>query len=379
MSDNSPSTLGAEFEGVIGSRDEISAKLGIGSSRNSNKYYSSVTRDASVESFTTNIGMTSKLFLGNSLLRNSFARRNDSVSGYEIVTNPLPMSDMRKVIENVISTQVQLGEIFSERSSIHLHVGFPRGFIFYKTAVALALRVEPLLFKIAGMGRPYRGQSNNSAYARPMASPPAVKLSDSNMVAILSPQSAIEADTEHKFWNRYGGIRAGDRDRYNPLRYFATNVFSTQLRGTMEFRMFNFCSSSKFVEGCASLVRMLADLMIRIDIPTAQQITELSIFDENDNSEYIDLLYEIIALSKYYNSEFPMEARDVEAVLDIIRTTPQPLFSRDVILSHIKSPRITLGEAKEFGLTVMHESKAKEPGIVDIHTFNNSSRTLIGA
>jgi hypothetical protein len=374
MPGNLPNTLGAEFESVITTREEMIRLLKLEANRSSD--YRSVTRDASVESPAIRVGQNSCLFMGNKLLRENIRNRGENItSGYEIVTYPLEMIDMRRVISQTINIQVGLGEIFSERSSIHIHAGFPEGLIFLKSAVALGLKIEPLFFKIAGMGSKFRGYSNHAAYCRPLALPPAVKLVDSPKLALLSPKSAIEAEDEESFWGKFG-IRSGDRERYNPLRYMGINVFSILLRGTLEFRFFNYCSISKYVEAVAALSQFTSDLMLRLPLSVIESITEVSIFEANPDDRYHSLLDEIVRIGVDYNSELQMKKRDVKNIHELIEKTPQPLFENKPILSHIQNGRISLGDARTFQLEIV--DSAEPPGIVDIHNFSRSDRKLLG-
>lgn len=375
MPDNIPYTLGLELESVIASREDMIKALKLESKKS--PHIKSVTRDASVESPLCNIGETSSLFLGNKLLRDGMRRRNPVVCGYEVVTYPLEMDVMRQVINQTINMQVRMGEIFSERSSIHVHAGFPEGLIFSKGAVAMGLKVEPLFYKIAGMGSTFRGITNHSAYCRPLALPPAVRLTDSDKLAILNPEASLSSDSSNRFWNCFG-IRPGDRERYNPLRYFGINVFSTLLRGTLEFRFFNFCTVSKYVEAIASLAQFVTDLALRVPLEVWNTIPQVSIFSKNKDSDYNLIMDCLLDLGWYYNSELPMKVSDIKNVRELIFKTPQPDFFNEPILSHINSGRITLGEAKEFGLEIIEEGDAQPAGIVDIHTFNNSNRELLG-
>jgi len=370
--DNTPETVGLEFESVIRSRDSVNKLL---SSARRNKSISAVTRDASVESTGVQIGDNTTIFLGSSVLRNSLRRRESIVTGYEIVTNPLDIDTMRKVILDMINLQVKMGEIYSARSSIHVHAGFPSGLIFYKSAVALGIKIEPLLYKLAGMGSEFRGVKNNSAYCRALSLPPAVRLADSPSLAVLSPLSAISSPSYESFWGCFG-IFSGDTERYNPLRYMGINVFSSILRGTMEYRFFNYCSISRYVESITRLCQFITDLMIRVPLETSKNIHQVSIFDGNSDGNYRDLLSEIVRIGRYYNSEFPIDTYDMENIYEIIDKTPQPIFEDKVVTSHILKARIKLQDAIRFGLQII--DSAEDPGIVDIHNFTKQDRKLIG-
>jgi len=373
MRDNHPGTVGAEFESVITSRDAISDT--INRSKQLLLGIRSITRDASVESPTARIGNSTSVFLGSQQLRGTIKRTGNVTAGYEIVTNPMPLGDMRKVIAQTINLQVRMGEIYSPRSSIHIHVGFPNGLIFRKIALALGKAVEPIFYKIAGMGGNFRGATNHSAYCRPIALPPAIALADSDKVALLRPDKALSSYGENSFWN-YMGISSVERDRYIPIRYMGINIYSTLMIGTMEFRFFNYSSVSRHVEAVAGLSQFITDLMIRIPLDVAISCASLSIFKSNSDQDYIDALREMLALGKRYGSEYTLSDVDYENILDLIRATPQPVFEDKPILSHVSRSKVTLEMARQYGLDIVDH--AEPSGFIDIHTFNQSNRCLIG-
>jgi hypothetical protein len=370
---NVPRTLGIEFESIILTKEEMQILTKSGFLPPNT--LRAVTRDASVESTKYVFGRGCEMFGGNRMIRNSFGGNLPTqVMGYELVTYPLEIAEMREAIIKIVNLQVRYGEIFSKRSSIHVHTGFPNALIFHKTALALGLKVEPLFYKIAGMGNEYRGVINNSAYCRPLALPPAAPLSDSSKQAILDPLGAIEADSTGLFWGKMG-IREGDTDRYNPLRYFGINIFSTLIRGTLEFRFFNFCTVSKYVCAVTSLCRLVSDIMQRTSFQYIDRIPQVSIFEENPEHVYHSILDSIVEMGYYYDVEFPMDQDDINIIKELIYNTPQPVFRKAVISSHVKTGRISMSDARRFGLEIVNN--AEPANILDIHNFENSDHCLL--
>lgn len=373
MFNNLPDTIGLEFEGTAKTREDMYSKLPIANERRN--LIITVTRDASVEGKLKCLTDFTRVYTGNRLLSGCLRGSETIISGYEMVTRPLSLETMRLVVKNVINTQAKVGDLFSPRSSIHVHVGFPSGLIFLKSAVALGLRVEPLLFKIAGMGRPYRGSINQSAYCRPLNLPPAVRIIDSDLCAVLDPVGALESDNIEGFWNKFG-INLGEGDRYIPVRYTGFNVYSIKIRGTLEFRFFNWCDKSKYVESVVSLCQFLADLAVRISVKDALAIRNVSIFEVNDNSTYSKMLMDLIEIGSFLGVEHTISPEDVDILLEIIEKTEQPVFSRDIVMSHIAMSKIRLRDAKLFGLKLI--STAKPANIIDIHNIDEIDTTLLG-
>lgn len=373
MLGNTPITLGVELESVISNRDLFLDIL----TRNSvlSKYVLSVTTDASVESVTCRVGSNSKLFLGSSLLNKRLVQRDQSVSGYELVTKPLQLETMRSVINHAVNLQVKMGEIFSPRSSIHVHAGFPAGLIFYKSAVAMGLFVEPLLFKIAGMGEDYRGAINNSAYCRPLALPPVIPIDGGDTYfAKVSPEMALDSANVNDFWNCFA-ISPEERNRYVPIRYMGVNVYSILLRGTLEFRFFNFCTVTRHIQAVVALCQTIADLTMRVPLHVLRSLDRLSIFEKNSDESYVEILNTILRLASEYNSEFQMVHADIENIAELIRITPQPVFVDAPIATHVKNARISGSTAKFFKLPIV--TNAKPAGIIDVHNFRMSDRKLL--
>jgi hypothetical protein len=116
--------------------------------------------------------------------------------------------------------------------------------------------------------------------------------------------------------------------------------------------------------------------MIRVPLDTIADLPSVSIFEKNPAVIYHKLLDCILYMGKYYNSEFPIESREIESLRELIDNTPQPVFSREPVLSHCRGGRIGIYDASRFGLQLVNS--AVESGHIDIHNFAESDRKLIG-
>lgn len=367
MNDNTADTIGIEVEGVTQSREKVSSLL-----NNVPRDWITITRDASVESVARSYSENISIFMGNSLLRTNLltSRQSEMVAGYEIVTNPLRRGRMKEAVTLILTGLRQGGEIFSPRSSIHYHVGFPYAHIFLKSAVQMGLKMEPLLFKIAGMGRAYRGAINNSAYARPLRSPPAIKRSDAPGFVVLNPADSINSDNDTTFWARFG-IRPNENGRYVPLRYFGINVYSILLRRTIEYRVCNYTWNVSHATAVAEFCQCISDLMVRLPLSVIDSIPDISIFDSNSETDYLNLLDHINMLSSKYRSPYSISPEANYALAELISTTPQPVFSRDVIKTHLETYSLN---GKSCGLECI--DGATDPGVVSIHNFSKTDTSL---
>lgn len=372
---NWPSTIGLEFESIINTREHISELLPYDFSNGDHPIYA-VTRDASVEAKYLQVGKNTSIYLGRQSLRNGVKKKSPPYTGgFEIVTKPLSKTEMRDTICKIVNAISRGGEIFSPRSSIHVHIGYPRGFIFLKTAMALGLKVESLMYKIAGMGMHYRGETNRSAYARALANPPVVRATNSKLY-LLDPAGARDSSNMMDFWQKLGLDYRIEHNRYTPLRYFGLNIYSVLLRGTMEWRYFNFSFSPKKVQAVTSLCQFITDLMVRVPLDVIEGLPNISIFSKNSNASYIELLNELISLGDLYRSEFDMSPMDIRLIEDLIYETPQPVFEKKNILTHLDS--YVIDHRRAAGYKLKEVSKADAPGIISIHNFETLNHSLIG-
>lgn len=369
---NTPQTTGLEFEGVTVTKEVMDYQI----KRDPilSRTIRCVTRDASVESkaITTKNGVT--IFTGNNLIRNAgISDTYNIVLGYEAVTEPLEIDTIRSTIKAMTALQHRLGDIYSPRSSVHVHVGFPNGLIFLKGAVRLGEKVEPLMYKLAGMTREFRGLKNDSAYCRSLSNPPAIRLSDRRGAAILNMGQAKSAKTIDEFWASFG-ISTSERNRYTPLRYLAINVFSILLRGTLEWRFFGYSDVAAHTEAVTSLCRYVSELMIKLPLDTINSIPQLNLFSENHDGDYIDLLNALVKLGRRYRTQLNISVDDYYNLIFLIENTPQPILSSKPTLTHLKEYEMSFGRATSYGLNFVEE--AKYPDIVDIHTFEKTERIL---
>lgn len=369
---NLANTLGLEIEGVTLNRNVVS-NLMKPNEDNASSGIKMVTRDASVESIARQLTSNMSIFMGNQFIRKNMKRSpNDVVIGYEIVTHPMDRSKMRQTVRNIMSTLNSHGEIYSPRSSVHVHTGFPYGLIFMKSAVALGLKVEPLLFKLAGMGNEYRGSINKSAYARPLCSPPSVKTVDKRWLC-LDPVGALDAENETEFWGKFG-IQPSETGRYIPLRYFAINIYSVLLRGTMEYRFFNYTPIARYIHAVVELCQFLSDLMIRVSLDDIAQLPSMSLFDANSNSSYAAMIKALDDLGDEYDSDFRISPDGMESLYELLLITPQPIFSRTPVKTHLADYAILDEKIIQMLPPVI---QPVDPGIINVHNFSEADRSML--
>src|SRR5690349_19448893 len=169
-------TLGMEFEGTGLSRTVVNA--GVVSPVN-NRFAQkgpvlTLGKDASVE-FTAEFIR----FQEGSLLTSTHTKEVRRISrfgnsdyrqvlGYELITVPLEMPVFAPVVYETMFRLLGQGDFSSKRASTHVHVGFPHNLKFMKNLLRVCLTVDPVLFRLGGMGGEFRGNFNLACYARPL-------------------------------------------------------------------------------------------------------------------------------------------------------------------------------------------------------------------
>ena len=142
--------------------------------------------------------------------------------------------------------------------------------------------------------------------------------------------------------------------------------------------MFNASHNSRYIEAAISLCQHIADIMQRIPLDVADSLPQVSLFERNRDEVYVNLLNDILYMGKLYNCELTPDPNDMSTILEMIYSTPQPVFKNEIVSSHIKSPRITHNDANRYRLKIVSPGSVIPPGIVDIHTFNDTNRSLLG-
>lgn len=287
-------TVGLEIEGVLMDRNEMEKdfmrKLGNLMGRLVTKV--SLDRDASTESFaeTLRIGDVFRKINMHTKAYSNLANRgtgNTAVYGYEYKTVPIEMKDLERVLYPLIFTLYEFGDVISDRTSIHIHTGFANNFRMLNSLLTIMLSLEPVLYRLGGMGGTFRGHLNNAAYCRPMLNSCVVPVSregSSRYAQILNPREAIRATNIEDWWARMGiDYDASGQHKYHPSRYAGMNFFSVYSHGTAEWRYFN---KSFNVPLVIAIVKLM-----RATVETSSFVTrrDLSRFDIIDSSQEISV------------------------------------------------------------------------------------------
>lgn len=376
-------TVGMELEGISINADSLAEILAM-----MHRNYPATTRqvslvhDASTE-FNASYIRTSA---GNILVSNHTAEMQNILGGliigsrkmgYEIVTTPLLIPDLEAVIYPVVNTLVNNGDFLSDRAATHYHIGFPINLRMMKNLMKIALMIDPVLFRLGGMGRTFRGKINLAAYARPLMNSTAVYISGSRgkFAKIINPVAALEATSLDQFWAAFG-VRfkpGGASSKYHASRYVGINFYSLPQHGTIEFRHFNqshepflMMAIGKMLRGFAELATVISkqDYSVFEIVPSNQEISM------SDASEIIGRLLGLCHDKELEN--LPSE----EEVAEILQTLSKSHFEpipETPVLTHLRDDAntISMDMVQAGSLQTVHE--VLPPQFCDIHNIRYRS------
>lgn len=383
-------TVGMEIEGISHTREFVAQKLISPMQRNLGDLgkYLSITRDASTEfvaePFMTKNGIAYFSHHTSAARKiQRFGQGNAQVMGYEIITSPLPVGDLEKIIYPLTFGLRSLGDFVSHRAAIHFHVGFGNNLRLLKNVLRLSLNLDPVLFRLGGMGGTFRGKINQAAYARPLLNSTVAIVDgrpygnstpmDGRLAQTINPMNAVNALTLEEFWASFGVKYelGGGNVKYHPCRYQGINFYSIPQHGTIEFRHFNKSMDSALLVALAKFLRASVEM---VSLLSKHEISSLEVVPSNteisvgDGSEILTRVYRMCADKEVEDlpTEFEMaillqtlENSHFEAIPD----TPVKTHLREFYLN---PDVVYLGKLKLV-------KEATESCHVDIHNIRNIS------
>lgn len=264
-------TMGFEVEGTLMQRDEMQGTVLPKLQRLMGPMYNKVflDRDASTESFAETFRLAGRPRAINAHTsayhRLSLRGGGESrVYGYEFKTSPLEMQEIEPVLYPLMWTLYEHGDVVSDRASIHMHVGFANNFRMLHSLLTIMLSLEPVMYRLGGMGGTFRGHLNNAAYCRPLLNScvvPIAKLAPKRTYAqILNPVAARDAKNLDMFWAHMGvNYDSPSQHKYHASRYVGSNFFALYSHGTYEWRYFNKSFDVPLVIAIAKLMRAVVE------------------------------------------------------------------------------------------------------------------------
>jgi hypothetical protein len=319
-------------------------------------------RDASIES---NSYRTPS---GVNILNKKFIKGvSREVLGVEFISSPMVMDAFRPAVRKLTGILRTMGEPEkSKRSSIHIHVGCDSNIKTLQNVLKLFKYVEPLFYRLGGMGYDFRGKSNKSIYCRPITTvygPPIVPSENGHYYSIFNPEDLLEEGIDSsRFWYIMC-IDPNRIQRYHPSRYFGLNIFSTLLHGTLEFRFFNKTLDHMKISAVASLCQGITEWATKnrdgsYKVPSSG----------NTDEDRLNFLIELINK----NTNYKMSDIDAMTLNSIMTLTSPYSVEEEFVKSHLFGKWTMNSFWMEGNDKVRHPKESVvDSGFIDIHNINN--------
>lgn len=317
------------------------------------------TRDASIES-------NAHVTRSGAVLLSKTSKTQRSVVGTEFVSAPMSIEDFRISVRNLCGLLQTMGEPgHSKRSSVHIHIECEPRLKTIFNALRLFTKIEPLFYRLGGMGYEFRGISNNAIYCRPIThpyGPPVVMGENGQPYQLFTLEDLLQAETLNEFWHKMAiDPQRAENQRYHPARYFGLNIFSLILHGTMEFRYFNKTLNHQKINAVASLCQAIVEL-INGDL----SLPDMNFSDGDDMGRLI-FVNRLIELN---NKEHKIRDRDYFILENIVTSTNAYQIEPRYIKTHLwdkynmHSVYLKTGKRIKVDGENIHNS-----GFIDIHNI----------
>lgn len=306
--------------------------------------------------------------------RKIFKEHGSMVVGYELISSPMTIDIVELSLWALLPQLENNGDFFSERCATHVHVGMAKNLGFIKSLFKLGLWADDLFFAVAGLGKRFRGYSNNAIYARPLISGPYVSYRGS-YYQILNWKRALEAESLYDFYTSYAVDINGNIQKYHPARYFAINLFSVLLHGTIEFRHANQCFNPGLVTAYTKLCQMFAELGVKIRQVDLKKLEPGNPFETQSPSYYIYKLERLIALSREYECSYSLDETDALLLSNVIYKYRGIGINDVPVISHLEAAGNFNPDPDLIreGKLLKSEKRPIPDGHIDIHNIQDVS------
>lgn len=398
-------SVGLEIESIFLNKDSIAEPV-ISAVQKvfGTKRVLNITRDASTEFVAEMLrveGARSRVYISTHTDISNNVRGtgqgNTVTFGYELFTNPLTIPDMESLIFPLIYSLISIGDSTSRRAATHVHVGFAQNLRLMKRLLRLSLTLDPVLFRLAGMGGVFRGYSNLAAYARPLLNSVAVRLSsdrdqelslfgrndnssriirknvEPKYVRIINPLKALEATNLEDFWASFG-VSRGNLTKYHPARYTATNLFSILAHGTIEYRHFNNSLDPHLILSIIKFLRSFVDLSTSISKEELNQFEIINPNVEISLSDGVEIITRFYNLFNKYDIEYVPNSYQMETLISTLGKSKFIPLPETPVLTHIRDFYMTPSLAERGGLISIPE--VLDPEYVDIHNITQKEISM---
>ncbi len=294
-----------------------------------------------------------------------------STYGYELVSKPMDRELMELSLFTLLPMLESNGDFLSERCATHIHVGMAKNLQFAKNLLRLGLWFDEVFYALAGMGRKFRGYSNNAIYARPLINGPYFHY-DSSYYQVLNWEKSLQATNFYEFFAPYGVNINRDAVKYTPARYFAINLYSIALHKTIEFRHFNQSFDPLLVSSIAKLCQLFAELGVKGRDRELRVLEPGDVFELKSASYYIDKLHRLLFMGRSNECTYGLDSSDIISLENIIMKY-QGIGIKDVpVLTHCRDWNIEPNVIED-GELKKTRAKPIPDGHVDIHNIKRAS------
>lgn len=250
--------------------------------------------------------------------------------GREIVSIvPLEVNNSFEIINNLTLFLKDEGvSSKANRAGIHVHITCPPNYSILKEIFNIGLFLEAPLFYFGCMGQEFRGAINSCSYSFPLSKPPIIKINHprGHHVPLYEIDSVFESKSYSEIAERLGDLINMQGIRYSPARYAYLNYFSTLLRGSLEFRVFNL-----------NLSPFVIDLALRLSGHITKEIIKRSYSDgfrrlgtnsitKTSKKDSIDIMESFLIDTKF---------EEVEAVILLMEKSPDILINPEPVFTHL--------------------------------------------
>jgi hypothetical protein len=278
-----------------------------------------------------------------------------------------------------------------------------------KKLLRVVLHVEPILYRLGGMGRKFRGHSNLAAYARPLLQPAAgtisaarldrnsiprgIRLSDEEMRRVLLNQSresetsggtkgyakvinalaALEATTLQEFWASFSVLytQGGGTNKYHASRYSGTNFYAIPQHSTIEFRHSNQSQNPYLIIAVGKFLRAMVEMSTLLGKQEVGNFYPIHPSEELSMSDMTSIMENIVRLCHEKEVEEIPSNEDMTLILETLEKSSFVPIPETPVLTHarefsIPENIVTLGK-----LEVV--KKVLPSCQVDIHTITDYS------
>jgi len=280
------------------------------------------TRDASIEtnSVPNYLGIPIN---APSKLSSAFGK---GTMGKEIISRiPLEVDSSFDIISLLTSWLKEQGiNSKSNRAGIHIHITCSPNFSILRESFNYGLYLEAPLFYFGAMGYEFRGTHNNCSYSFPLSRPPIIRYREAN-VSLYNEDDVFNSTSYNEITTRLGDL-ARFNTRYAPARYAYLNYFSTLLRGSLEFRIFNLTLSPFAIDLALRLSSHITKCILKNSYNDTFKRLESNPITSTSKKNSIKIMENFLIETGF---------RDVDKVLLIMDSSPDIFINPNPVFSHL--------------------------------------------